>query len=102
MIDRADLEQSIAEWESVPATYQSIEKLADLYTVYNHLFARPGEIVQCAAWYEGVQTESEFLVTAAKKDITEVMILMDELMESVQVLNPKLYAGVMQRLADLD
>jgi len=101
MIDRADLEQSIAEWESVPATYQSIEKLADLYTVYNHLFARPSEVVQ-TEWYNGVQTESEFLITAAKKDITEVMILMDELMESVQVLNPKLYAGVMQRLVDLD
>ena len=102
MIDRADLEQSIAEWESVPATYQSIEKLADLYTVYNHLFARPSEIVQCAEWYKGVETESEFLATAAKKNITEVMILMDELMESVQVLNSKLYAGVMQRLVELD
>ena len=93
MIDRTDLEQSIKEWESYPASFQTVEKLADLYTVYNHLFGKSDP--------EIIEGDSEFLQLAARKNLTEVMSLMDELMESVQILNVKLYDGVMQRLSEL-
>ena len=96
MIDRTDLEQSIREWENAPATYQTIEKLADLYAVYDHCYGRNTE-----EWFNSMQIESDFLQTASKKDIAKVMELMDELVESVRILSPNLYDGLMMRLLDI-
>ena len=101
MISRTDLEQSIREWENAPATYQTVEKLADLYIVYDHNFGRTEKVVSDKKWFDQVQTESEFLKIAAQKDCAEVMRLMDELVESVRVLSPKLYDGMMLRLSEI-
>ena len=48
-----------------------------------------------------VYGDSEFLQLISTKDIQEVIGIMDELMDALQVANPRVYNGVMRKLRAL-
>lgn len=89
MIIREDIEQAIGELEKGEPTFQTVQRLADLYIVRDHLTGTLS--------VEG----SEFLTKASGKEYNKVMSLMDELMQTTQVLNPRLYDSVLVRLSEL-
>lgn len=91
MILRKDLEIAVRELENSQPTYQTCSKLADLYIILDHL----GE------GYSESKRESEFLKAAKGKDIGAIMDLMDELMETTHILNPRVYDAVIMRLNEL-
>ena len=88
MID--EINSEIAKLESLPASYQNIERLAWLYIVRDHL-TEPvsGEMPK---------GKSEYFCACAGKSISEVMMVMDELMDTLLVIQPRLYQAVLMKL----
>lgn len=98
MIKRKDLQDAITAVENDRECMQNCYKLATLYTMYDHLYPE-------AAKSESIQEEkivdygdSEFLKAIKGKDPGDVWLLMDELMSTIQILQPKLYESVIRRL----
>lgn len=107
MITEQDLQEAIAECEGQrsPNTSTCI-KLAAFYTIKNELFPKEkpenngipvfysGSNGQDARYY----SETEFGKLVNTKDLHHVLSVMDELMGTLNVLNPRLYAGVLRKL----
>lgn len=92
MILRKDLEIAVRELENSQPTYQTCAKLADLYIILDHL--KDG-------YSESSRKQSDFLKAIEGKDIGALMDIMDELMETTQILNPRLYNVVIMRINEL-
>lgn len=114
MIREEDLHEAIAECQGKrnPDANTCI-KLAAFYTILNQLYpkqdqeqntqpvipamsfaAEPNE--QVIQW-EG---DSDFAQEVSGRAVTYIMPIMDELMQTVQVLQPRLYNAVMRKLKD--
>lgn len=103
MVTEKELLEAIRACEQDPITYANIEKLANLYTVHHYLygvsddypqqsFAAPTETVI------GKHGDSEFLTAVDGMDASAVWSVIDELMETVRLVNPRLYDGVLRKL----
>ena len=88
MISLDEINDEIAKLESQPASYATIEKLSWLYTVKDHL--SPGGGIPSG--------KSEYMCACKKKSVPEVMDVMDELMDALVIIQPKLYYAVMDKL----
>lgn len=96
MISKRELEQAIRECENGRVSYQNCEKLATFYTLYDHLYAEyPQEEVM-----DQPRVQSKVLEMAGDKEAVQVWALVDELVDAVQVLNPKLYQNFIAKLAE--
>lgn len=99
MITRKELESAIAECERSPVNYQSCEKLATFYTIYDHLYKKAEPLVEVKGETTvGDYGDTEFLTAIRGKKSEEVWALMDETMSTIQITNPALYNGIMRRL----
>lgn len=104
MIREEELLEAIAECQGQRNPNASTcMKLASYYTILDHMkeepkvseiptysFAAPPEV-----HYE---SDTEFGRKVATMDINDVLAVMDELMTTLMVVNPRLYAGVMRKL----
>ena len=90
MITPGEIDREIATLESQTPTYQIIGTLAALYTVRDHI--RDSSPVR-------VETTTPFLTACNGEPACEVLAVMDELMSTLEVIMPRLYAGVMRRLS---
>ncbi len=101
MITEKDLQEAIAECEGVrnPNSSTCI-KLAAFYTIKEHLFPMKYETAgySYAAAPDEYDGDSDFANKVKGKSIAEIMPVIDELMDAVMVLQPKLYASVMRKL----
>lgn len=103
MITEKDLQEAIAECQGVrnPNANTCI-KLASLLTIKDHMvtqeqntgysFSQPK--IDTLTYNSG----SEFTELASMSDYNYIIEVFDELMETLQVINPRLYAGVMRKL----
>lgn len=108
MIRESDLQEAIAECEGQRnPNANTCLKLAAYYTIRDHLEAQGNAPVLPGRSYapeppqpETIQWEgdSEFARTIRGLPVSYIMPIMDELMEAVQVLQPRLYAGVIRKL----
>ena len=96
MISERDLLEAIMETEDEPPSYASIKKLANLYIVYDHLFS-----TKPVSNNIDTTTDSEFLRTAKKKDIDKVLNIIDELMQTLEIVNNKVYQSVIKKIKEL-
>lgn len=96
MITRAELESAIADYESAPNNYSNCEKLATFYTLYDHMYGAEPKGEEVVA-YRG---KSEFADAVVGKAPQHAWAVMDELMDALSVLNPKLYRGALDKLAE--
>ncbi len=98
MITERDLLEAIEECEAEPPSFTSIKKLANLYVVYDHLYGTPkprvGSIIL-------TKEDGEFWDSVNGKDINKVLAVMAELMESLEVLYPKVYQSVIKKIKEL-
>lgn len=107
MVNRQELEQAIAEIERLPSSYQNCEKLSVLYTVYNQLYGEkyPQDIINQYSEKNPPETKfdgnSEFVKLINQKGIEQSFKVITELIDVIQVTNPKLYAGVIRKLYDI-
>ena len=100
MIFLDEISGEIAKLENQPATYVTMEKLAWLYIVRDHITLSQAKGFVSAANTETIPDvgTSDFLIACAGKPMPEVMLVMDELMETLNSIHPKLYTAVMDRL----
>ncbi len=104
MITEKELLQAIQECESEPTTMAKIAKLADFYIIYDHLFGASNyETEHISDTGERNETiyvsgDSEFLRTINGKKSDKVWSVIDELVSVIQVINPRLYNGVIRKL----
>lgn len=111
MITEQDLQEAIAECngQKNPGASTCI-KLAAFYTIKDHLFPKedtpvysfsaPPDLIQNEKIeYSG---ESDFAQAIAGKSTADVLSVVDELMDTINVFMPQLYAGVIQKLNELN
>ena len=117
MIREQDLQEAIAECmgKRNPDANTCI-KLAAFYTILNQLYpkqeqeentqpvipamsfaAEPEEPSEQVIQWEG---DSDFAQEVSGRAVSHIMPIMDELMQTVQVLQPRLYDAVMRKLKD--
>ena len=103
MITEHDLQAAIAECQGQRnPTSSTCIKLAAFLTIKEHLFGKTEEIVPQYSYSSGDVIEyngsSEFARLVNGMSQSEVMKVIDELMDAVQVINPRLYASVIRKL----
>lgn len=94
MISKDELDKTILELEMRDTTFANCSKLADLYVVRDHI--TPQEQKQPLPL--DVSGDSEFLQAVNGKDSRAVWLIMDDLMDTIRVTAPRVYASVMRRV----
>lgn len=103
MITEKELLQAIELCKKDPVTYANIEKLANLFIVYDHLYGVEPQIDDRRITVENIighHGDSEFMTIIADQRADKVWDVMDELMGTIKVINPHLYEGVLRKLDD--
>lgn len=101
MLSKNELLTAIDELEDSPPTFQNCQKMATFYTLLNSMYnsdknEKRQEIVREVTVDN--YGDSEFLRSVAGLNSDFAWEIMDELMETIQVLQPKLYLSVMRRI----
>lgn len=103
MIREEDLLEAIAECQGERnPNAQTCRNLAAYYTILDHVRYNPqvshdSPPIEESVAYDG---ESDFARLVRGKSISDVMGLMDELMDTLQVIQPRLYDAVMRKLKE--
>lgn len=104
MFARTELEKAIKDLESKSKSFSDCEKLSALYTVYDHHFAPKEQKESRAVYTETViddYGDSEFFETIRDREAGDVWEVMDELMMTLQLLDPKLYHATLRKIDSL-
>lgn len=104
MIKRDDLLEAIAECEGArnPNSHTCM-MLSAFYTILDHMDDKPKIDYSFAPAPQEESTYNsgtEFSDAVQGKDINHLLEIMDELMSTLQVLHPRLYDGVMIKIAE--
>ena len=109
MIREEDLQEAIAECQGQrnPNANTAI-KLAAFYTIRRELFGEEKEAGQLPGYAYAMQTESEPMIMNDSdsefarmidgRPQAEIWPLMDEMMDTIHAIHPRLYSAVMDRL----
>ena len=106
MITEKDLQAAIAECQGVSKpNRETCMMLAAFYTIQDHLY--PAEYNNSTYSYASEQTDqvsynsgTEFSEAIKGKDINTILPILDEAMDAVKTLLPRLYNGIMRKLTE--
>lgn len=111
MLDPKEIDIEIARLEYGESSYPAYQKLANLYTIRNQIRqSNQDQQPQVQEYsmasapepaYAGHYGDSEFLREVEGKSQEDVFRIMDDLMDTLQVANPRVYNGVMRKLRSL-
>lgn len=112
MITKDDLQAAIAECEGVRnPTSSTCMKLAAFYTIKDKMYPENNDDVPVRGYsmasgpsvpdVVAYHSDSEFGQLVSGKDMSDVFPLIDELMSTVQVISPRLYAGMIRKLSEI-
>ena len=104
-----EIDWVISELLKQESSFKTYAHLADLYTVREHLNGEgekylntnPSQTGHTNLKFAGFADRSEFLQMVSQKDQTAVWSIMDELMETLQAVNPRVYNGVIRKIESL-
>ena len=105
MLDAREIDSEIAKWEALESSYPNYAKLADLYVIRREMQKQePAE--ESYSWgYPSASAEtldqygdSDFLRAVSGKNQAAVWEIMDDLMDTLQTVNPRVYNRVMERV----
>lgn len=114
MIQIEEIDRAIKEHESGANTYANCERLAWLYIIRDHM--KDGHQDKPAEHREHTEEpynpntpsdhikndgNSDFLKAINGKDTKKVTLVMDELMEALQIIQPRMYEAVLIKIKDL-
>lgn len=100
MLSEKQLLQAIEETENAPATYQTCEKLAVYYTLYDKLYGLPNQEARVVGRIRS-DNSSAFRSAINNKHIDDVISIIDELFSSLELLQPNLYNATLLKITDL-
>lgn len=114
MLDKAEIRKEIARLEYEESSYHNYAMLADLYTIRRqmqeeeqgsrsariHAYSGdPSTALQAAdSQTVGSYGDSDFLRAIEGKEPSKVWSIMDELMDTLAIVNAKVYQSVMQKI----
>lgn len=100
MIDERELLDTINQLLEEPVSITDCSKIASLMIVHDHLYGEVPRGRDSRESIEIIRTDqsSVFLKAANNKEATMVMAIMDELMDAVKILQPRIYDEVIARL----
>ena len=107
MFTKAELIDAINQLEDGKHSIQNCERLAAIYTVLDHLY---GEETDRGYSYDnkveaestiGNYGESQFLTMIADKPAVKIWHLIDELVQALRVLNPRLLNNFLDKINEL-
>ena len=117
MITEKEIEQAIKECLREPVTGNKRAVLADLIIIHDYLFGEPMQAQEppqpitmqsySAPPMEQVETyietngDSEFLKAVEGRKADKVWKLIDELVEAVKILHPRMYTTFIDKVQDL-
>lgn len=99
MIDRKEIDRAIDELENKETTFSSCAKLADLYIIRDRISEAPRRTEAHSYDAGPISGGSDFMTAASGKDYDKLLIVMDELMDTLSVANPRVYASVMRKIS---
>lgn len=101
MITEKELHEAIAECQGTRnPNANTCMKLASYYTILDHISVPKTEAVDYSFSSGKVSyySDTEFSQIIEGRDQNEVLEVIDELMSTLQVVNPRLYASVIRKL----
>ena len=105
MIKKEELLEAIAECQGQRnPNANTCYKLASYYTILDHftdddkMVEKPQYSFAAPKLDTFLDSDTEFARKVNKSDIGDVLDVMDELMDTLSVINPRLYNGVMRKL----
>ena len=111
MISKSDLQEAIKECEGTrEPNANTCIKLAAFYTILNNLYpdeAKQGVEPEPVRYSYAVEeptlyeSDTEFFRLIENKSTDEILALFDEVMSTLQVVNPKLYEAVLRKLNNM-
>lgn len=104
MITKQDLQEAIAECQGARSpNANTCLKLASYYTILDHIESKEEAVPTPQTFAYSYETryssETEFGRMLQEKPEAEVLQVVDELMETVRVMEPRLYKAFMRKLA---
>lgn len=103
MFSKAELLDAIDELEAAPATYQNAEKLATFYMLYDHLYIDKQPVNKFEKTREVTidrYGDSDFLQAIEGQDAARIWPIINELMQTIRMLQPKLYQATIEKLKE--
>lgn len=105
MLSRKNILQAIEECENSADSFQNCQKLATLFTIYDHLYGEPQETQTTNREaivdnYADSYGDNEFISLIAGKNADRVWAVMNELMQTLQAIQPSLYNAVLRKLRE--
>lgn len=111
MLDRKEIDIEISRLEYGESSYPAYAKLANLYTIRDRMDRQerqaPYEAAYSAApavedsFVVGDYGDSDFLRAVYGKDQGNAWAIMDELMDTLSVVNRRVYDSVMRKIQSL-
>lgn len=97
MFSKRELLDAIAECERQPQSYPDCAKLATFYTLYDHLY--PGTTTkEVEETVVGSYGESEFLRAVSGCSAEKAWLVIDELVGTIALMQPKLSDSVIEEI----
>lgn len=112
MLDRKEIDIEIARLEYGESSYPAYAKLANLYTIRDQMNRqeRPdaydasySAVPSTSDYVNAVDSygDSDFLRAVYGKDQAASWLIMDDLMDTLHTVNPRVYDGVMRKIRAL-
>lgn len=106
LITEHDLKEAIAECQGTRhPDANTCVKLAAYYTIMDHMKEKDMDRMESYSYAAssdadiiGYDSDTEFAEAIHGRSIEEILPVIDELMTTLRVVNPRLYNGVMRRL----
>ena len=102
MVDLDIINGTIAEWEAKDLTFVVVERLAWLYVVRDHiLMNKPEDVEDKQMPAVAISSGSEFMEACEGADPVKMWSILDDMMNAVKTLQPRLYEATIDSLKDL-
>lgn len=111
MLDEREIRKEIARLEYEESSYPNYAKLADLYAIRREMRGGSGEPLSpysvatssepAAQYAVGQYGDSDFLLAVSGKDPGKVWPIIDELMDTLAMVNKKVYDSVLRKIQNM-
>lgn len=114
MLDEAEIRKEIARLEYEESSYPNYAKLANLYVIRDKMQGAENARDKFVGYYSGAPApgiaepatvgeygDSEFLLAVAGKDPAKAWTVVDELMDTLSLVNRRVYDSVLRKMKSL-
>lgn len=112
LLDRKEIDIEIARLEYGESSYPAYAKLANLYTIRDRMDREERQVSYETSYSAAPATaefsaavesygDSDFLRAVYGKEQADAWAVMDDLMDTLHTVNPRVYEGVMRKIRAL-